>query len=47
MFSNKKLKPIVTEYFSEAENQTFLLFLLRNLILLNSTHYLLMNIPNK
>ena len=34
VLSNKKLKPIVTNYLLEVENKTFLLFLLHSLILL-------------
>ena len=50
MLSNKKLNPLVTEYLSEAENQTFLLFLLHNLILLcqelNKLHLIIHQILN-
>ena len=44
MLNNKKLNLVVTELLvTEVENLTFLLFLLHNLILLNSTNYLLRN----
>ena len=54
MLSNKNLTQCQLKYFLEAENKTFLLFLLSKLILLHqkniklkSKHYFIMKILNK
>ena len=53
MLSNKKLNPIVSELFIRGRKLNILLFITQSYfavsenIRLNSTHYLIMNIPNK
>ena len=54
MLSNKKLNPIVTELYIRSRNLNISLVFLTNSffvvpknIILNSTHYFIMKIPNK